>query len=107
MFGIIPNPNRAYVTVVERNYYETETTLTRGRGKGKVYPAGSYGPWQLVTAKYYPNARNNRCGMAYALRYVADQLVSRYLAEDEANDLRNLADITDRVREEIFTHFKP
>lgn len=98
IYGIVTNPNRSYVTVLERNYYNETTTLTRGRGKGKVYEAGTYGPWQLVGAKYYPT-------VAMALRYVADRLVGLYMAEDEASDLRNLADVADRVRADIFSHY--
>lgn len=51
-FGIIYHPKARYVTLLNRNYYVVETTGTRGRGKGKVYPAGTYGSWKVGEATF-------------------------------------------------------
>lgn len=51
-WGLIYTPGKRYVTLLNRNYYAVETIGTRGRGKGKVYPAGTYGDWKKGEATY-------------------------------------------------------
>lgn len=99
IFGIIPHPNKRYVTLVRRNYYEEETIGTKGRGAGKVYAAGTYGPWKMAEATF-PSSKEQ------ALLMVANLLENEYLDKDEADDIRNLVSIMQRVRDEIIEHFK-
>lgn len=99
IFGIISQPKRNYVTVVQRHYFAEETHTTSPRGGPKVQLAGSYGPWQLTKA-VYPT------GIPAALMWVATRLEQEYLAHDEARDLRNLAAISQKAKDEVLAYAK-